>query len=131
MNAILREQIDRTDGRFRCAFSLSGTVIDQMRDWAPKALESFVALAQTGCVEFLGETSHHSLAFDTNPGEFEAQVEAHSAVVEDLFGRRPTTFRNTELCINDSIARRIEALGFDVLLGEGADRLLGQEPSEH
>lgn len=125
MNDILRKQIDQTDGRFRCAFSLSGTVIEQLRDWAPGALDSFVSLADTGCVEFLGETSQHSLAFDTDPDEFAAQVEAHASVVTDLFGKRPTTFRNTELCISDGIAQQVEALGFDTLLGEGADRLLG------
>jgi alpha-amylase len=129
MNDIIRRKIEETDGRFRCAFSLSGTVIQQMRAWAPQALESFVALAETGSVEFLGETSHHSLAFETCPDEFEAQVASHSAVIEDLFGRRPTTFRNTELCIDAGIAQRVEKLGFDVLLGEGADRLLGWRSS--
>ena len=125
MNQILLDQIEQTDGRFRCAFSLSGTAIQQMKDWAPKALESFVALAETGNVEYLAETSHHSLAFDVDPQEFEAQVLSHAEVIEDLFGQHPKTFRNTELCIDEDLARRVENLGFDVLLGEGADRLLG------
>ena len=129
MNEIVRQQIEKTDGRFRCAFSLSGTVIEQMRDWAPAALDSFVALAETGAVEFLAETSHHSLAFDADPDEFEAQVRVHAALIEDLFGQRPTTFRNTELCISNDIAERVEKLGFDTLLGEGADRLLGWRSS--
>lgn len=128
MNRILLEQIEATDQRFRCAFSISGTALSQMRDWAPAALDSFVALAETGCVEFLGETSHHSLAFNQEADtgdEFEQQVQAHSEVIQDLFGRRPTTFRNTELCIDEELAKRVEEMGFDVLLGEGADRLLG------
>jgi alpha-amylase len=125
MNRLLLEQIEATDGRFRCAFSLSGTVIQQLKDWAPKALDSFVKLAETGCVEFLAETSHHSLAFDGDPVEFRAQVANHCVVVEDLFGRRPTTFRNTELVIDEPLARWVEDMGFDVLLGEGADQLLG------
>jgi alpha-amylase len=129
MNEIVKRQIEKLDGRFRCAFSLSGTAIQQMRDWAPAALDSFVALAETGAVEFLAETSHHSLAFETCPEEFEAQVRDHAALIEDLFGKRPTTFRNTELCIDANIAARVEKLGFDVLLGEGADRLLGWRSS--
>ena len=129
MNALLLDQIEATDGRFRCAFSLSGTVIEQLKDWAPKALESFVRLAETGCVEFLAETSHHSLAFETDPGEFEAQVKSHCAVIEELFGKRPTTFRNTELVIDEPLAKRVEAMGFDTLLGEGADRMLGWRSS--
>lgn len=136
MNEILLEQIEATEGRFQCAFSISGTAIAQMRRWAPKALDSFVALAETGCVEFLAETSHHSLAFDRRAeaptgDEFEAQVQAHAAVIEDLFGKRPTTFRNTELCIDEELALRVERLGYKVLLGEGADRLLGWRSAQY
>jgi alpha-amylase len=42
-----------------------------------------------------------------------------------LFGRRPTTLRNTELVVSNGIARRAEDLGFSAILGEGADQLLG------
>jgi alpha-amylase len=125
MNRVLREAIERTDGEFRCAFSLSGTVIRQLREWAPAALDSFIALAETGSVEFLCETSQHSLAALADAGEFKAQVEIQRATVEELFGRRPTTFRNTELIVDNGICAQIEALGFDAVLGEGADRLLG------
>ena len=45
--------------------------------------------------------------------------------------RRPTTFRNTELCIHEELAQRIEGLGFDVLLGEGWDDLLGWRSAQH
>ena len=125
MNELILEQIEATEGRFRCAFSLSGTVIQQMRDWAPKALASFVRLAETGSVEFLAETSHHSLAYEGDLQEFRDQVENQRAVVEDLFGERPTTFRNTELVIDERLARIVEDMDFEVLLGEGADDLLG------
>ncbi len=125
MNKILLEQIEATEGRFRCAFSISGTVLEQLRDWSPETIDSFVRLAETGSVEFLAETSHHSLAFLGDVEEFDAQVKTHARTIEDLFGRRPTAFRNTELCIDEPLARRTEDLGFDVLLGEGADRLLG------
>jgi alpha-amylase len=125
MNAILAETIERTAGRFRCAFSLSGTLLSQLERWAPEALESFVTLARTDAVEFLCETSHHSLAYRDDPREFLEQIEAHSARIEALFGRRPTTFRNTELIIDDSVARTAEHFGFTALLGEGTERLLG------
>ncbi|MBL8754751.1 MAG: glycoside hydrolase family 57 protein [Planctomycetes bacterium] len=124
MNRLLLDAIERTDGQFRCAFSLSGTVIRQMRDWVPDALDSFVALAETGNVEFLCETSQHSLAAVIDLAEFEAQVEQQRATVTDLFGA-PTTFRNTELILDNAICRKVEQLGFECMMGEGADRLLG------
>ena len=118
------EAVRRTKGRFRCAFSISGTALDQMEAYAPEALAVFRDLAKTGAVEFLAETSHHSLAALSNAAEFRAQVTAHADRVERLFGRRPTTFRNTELVLNDRVMRLVRRMGFESILGEGADRLL-------
>ena len=126
MNRLLLELIDRTDGRFRCAFSVSGTALRQLEAWAPEALESFQALAGSGAVEFLGETSHHSLAAIADMDEFRAQVEDQRARVRALFGQEPVTFRNTELVFDEAIAREVARLGFSALLGEGAERLLGE-----
>ena len=54
-NKIL-ELIKRFDGRFKVSYSLSGVAIEQMKQFAPDVLDSFVKLADTGCVEFLAET---------------------------------------------------------------------------
>ena len=121
--------VRRTKGKFRCAFSISGTALDQMEAHAPEALAVFRDLAETGAVEFLAETSHHSLAALSNAAEFKAQVTAHADRVLRLFGRRPTTFRNTELVLSDGVMRLVRRLGFRAILGEGADRLLkGRSP---
>ena len=60
--AASREAIEKADGRFRCAFGITGTALSQMESWATEALDSFVALAETGCVEFIAETGYHSLS---------------------------------------------------------------------
>jgi alpha-amylase len=125
MNALLLRGIEETEGRFRCAFSISGTALDQLEAWAPDALEGFRRLAATGCVEFLAETSHHSLASEIDREEFDRQVLRHATRIESLFGRRPTTFRNTELVCSNDLARHVEDLGFDAILAEGAERVLG------
>jgi alpha-amylase len=125
MNALILDLIEKHAGKFRVSYSLSGTVLDQMEAWAPEALASFQALSASGHAEFLGETSHHSLSSLTDLAEFEGQVAAHADRIERLFGRRPTTFRNTELVIDEKIAKTVEKLGFNAMLGEGADHLLG------
>ena len=125
MNAVLLDLAKRHEGRFRVGLSVTGTLLDQLRAWSPATLDSFVALAESGAVEFLCETSQHSVSALTCPDEFKAQVELHARTIEDLFGQRPTTFRNTELIIREDIARIVESMGFATLLGEGADRLLG------
>lgn len=123
--ALLRRAIERSEGRFRCALSITGTLIDQLERWAPEALDAFRALHDTGGLEVVAETSHHSLAFLGNRKEFRAQVLGHAARLERVFGRRPRTFRNTELVLDDRVARAAEEMGFEAILGEGADHLLG------
>src|SRR5512144_3085390 len=73
-NALLLNLIGEYGGEFRVAFSLSGTLIDQLERYRPDVLEGFRRLAETGCVEFLDETDGHSLAFLYSPEEFQEQV---------------------------------------------------------
>ena len=128
MNAVIAEAIEDTGGRFRCAFAITGTLLEQLERWAPAALDSFVALARTGAVEFVCETAFHSLASVGGTAEaraeFAAQVELQHARLKDLFGLAPRTFRNTELILDNTIARQVEELGFACQLGEGVDALL-------
>jgi len=131
MNKLVRRLIESHDGAFRVAYSISGTALEQMERWAPEALASFQDLARTGCVEILGETSHHSLCALSDLDEFRDQVRAQADRVEHLFGRRPVTFRNTELVIDERIAAVAHELGFTAMLGEGADHLLGWRSAHH
>ncbi len=130
-NAVLREAIEKTDGRFRCSFALTGTVLSQLEQWAPEALDSFIELASSGAVEIICETAYHSLSSTIDGEEFEAQVIAQRERLADLFGKTPVTFRNTELVFDNEVARRIEGLGFEALLAEGADRLLDWRSPRH
>jgi alpha-amylase len=125
MTSLLRRLVGEWGDRFRCAFSISGTALDQLERWAPEALDGFRSLAASGNVEFLAETSHHSLACLYDEEEFESQVRAHARRIQQLFGVLPTTFRNTELVCSNRIARLAEGLGMRGILGEGADHLLG------
>ncbi len=125
MNDLLLRLIQRHGAQFRCAMSVTSTVLEQMERWAPDALASFKRLAETGAVEFVSETSHHSLAFLANGREFRAQVRAQTERLERVFGKRPRSFRNTELVIDDRVTRVADELGFAALLGEGADHLVG------
>ena len=83
-------------------------------------------MAETGCVEFLAETYHHSLSFLYSKAEFIEQVEAHKKIIGSLFGQTPKVFRNTELIYNNQLAQLIDSIGgFDAILSEGADYILG------
>jgi alpha-amylase len=125
MHALLEALVAEHEGRFKFAFSITGTALDQTERWAPDLIESTQRLAATGCVEILGETYHHSLAGVAHPREFSEQVALHSERVARLLGVRPRVFRNTELTFHDELAPRIAALGFRGALAEGAERVLG------
>ncbi len=116
---------------FKFAFGLSGTLIDQMRRYDPKLLQLFQKVAQTGMCEFTGETYYHSLAglFGDDKNEFNTQVNLHSDTILELFGRRPTAFRNTEMLYNNSVAQAVRDLGFKAILTEGLERVLGPNRS--
>jgi len=124
-NACIRELIDRHEGRFRVSYSLTGTVIEQFQRWRPEVLESFQDLARTGCVEFIAETYYHSLAFLYHRDEFASQTQKHCELMGELFGQKPRVFRNTELTYNNDVAKAVEDMGFDAILTEGADHVLG------
>jgi alpha-amylase len=125
-NQLMLDLIRRHEGRFKVAYSITGVVLDQFKEYAPEVLASFQELAQTGCVEFLGETYYHSLSFLFSPREFAAQIDAHKKAVQELFGQTPRIFRNTELVYNNALAETIERIGgFDAVLAEGADHILG------
>jgi alpha-amylase len=118
--------INRFDGRFKIAYSITGTLLEQIKDFAPEVMSTFDALARTGCVEFLGETYYHSLSFLYSQQEFRQQVEKHRDTVKSLFGQTPRVFRNTELIYNNELAGAVESMDlFDGIITEGADHILG------
>lgn len=124
-NELLLRLIEKNKGKFKVAFSITGVAIEQFKLYAPEVLESFKKLAETGCVEFLGETYAHSLVALKDEAAFTYQVKTHSDLMEELFGKRPTVFRNTELIYSDHIGEMVARMGFKAILTEGAKHVLG------
>ena len=124
-NDLLLQMINDSNKRFKVAFSISGTAIEQFQLYVPEFLESMKLLVDTGCVEFLAETYDHSLASLADGDEFRLQVEKHSKLIYELFGQKPKVFRNTEFIYNDEIASQIYEMGYKTVLTEGARHILG------
>jgi alpha-amylase len=124
-NRMLLEIIRRHEGRFRIAYSISGMALEQFEQHAPEVIETFQELARSGAVEFLAETYNHSLAFLYSREEFRAQVDLHRAKMKSLFGQEPRVFRNTELIYNNDLANFVSHMGYDGILSEGPDTVLG------
>lgn len=118
-------QLIRQNPAFCLSMSITGTVLEQLERWAPDALQSFKDLVATGRVELVGETYHHSLAFFYARDEFEAQVRMHREKLQTLFGQTPRIFRNTELAYNNDLAYWADQAGYQGILAEGWDPVLG------
>lgn len=124
-NKLLLDLINKYKGKFKVSFSISGVALQQFTEYAPEVITSFQKLASTGNVEFLAETYAHSLVALKSKTEFANQINMQVDLIQELFGQRPTAFRNTELVYSDEIGEMVNELGFKVMLAEGAKHILG------
>ncbi|TAH27285.1 MAG: alpha-amylase [Cytophagales bacterium] len=123
-NKLMLELIQKSNKKFRIAFSISGVAIEQFEKYRPDVLDSFIRLAKTGCVEFLSETYYHSLSYVYSKPEFERQIELHREKIVEHFNQVPKVFRNTECIFDNQLAEDIYQLGFKGILAEGVPYLL-------
>ena len=124
MNHLLEKLLnDHPD--FKVSLSITGTFIEQAEQFDSSVLDSFKRLVDTGRVEILSETYHHSLAFFYDRNEFEAQVERHRQKIREVFGVETRVFRNTELAYNNELAKWADDYGFNGIIAEGWDDVLG------
>lgn len=130
-NKLMLDLIKQHGGAFRISYSISGTALDQFEKYTPEVIDSFRALAETGCVEFMAETYTHSLSALKSKQEFTDQVRIHSHKIETLFGLKPKVFRNTELIYSDDIGNMVADMGFSAQLTEGAKHILGWRSPNH
>jgi len=124
-NKTILNLIKQHGDSFKASYSMSGVFLEQAEEYNPNVLNSFQELVDTGCVEILDETYHHSLAFLKSKEEFKEQVLMHRRRVKQLFNVKPEVFRNTELIYNNEIANYVESMGYKGILAEGADHILG------
>jgi alpha-amylase len=125
MNQLMLELVKKYKGKFKIAYSISGSALEQFQRFAPDVIDSFKALAATGSVEFLAETYYHSLASIGSDSEFRHQVQKHAAKIEEVFGVTPTAFRNTELIYDNGIGELVYEMGYKTMLTEGARHIMG------
>ncbi len=125
MNELLQRAIKENKGKFKVAFSITGTVLEQFDRHAPEVIDSFKALIDTGCVEILCETYNHSLSALKNGIELRNQVEKQKLALKEYFGVEPKVFRNTELIYSDEIGAELYDMGFKTVLTEGAKHIMG------
>lgn len=128
-NSTILELIDKFKGekkKFKVSYAITGAFLELCEMFNKDLLDSFKQLADTKCVEFIGETYYHSLSslFDQK-NEFVEQVNMHRQIIKDLFNFSTKTFVNTEMIFNNLIGKIVEELGFDAIFTEGTEKILG------
>jgi glycogen synthase len=119
---------------FKITFSMSGTFLEQAQMYKPEVITCLQQLLAAGRdknqVEFLEETYYHSLVSlfaDVHRQEFRDQVALHRGKMEDLFGIKPASFRNTELMFNNDIAYVVADMGYKAMLCEKRNDMFGRK----
>lgn len=130
-NRTILDMIRSSNGKFKCAYAISGIILEQLEQYAPEVIDSFKELAATGCIEFLAEPYAHSLAPIFNANEWENQLKLHADKIESLFGLRPTTLCNSDLIYSDDIGDKAYKMGFKAMLIEGAKHVMGWKSSNY
>jgi len=120
----LQEMIRLSKGRFGCALSVSGVLVEMFQQFAPEMIDTLKELADTGCVEFVATPYSQSLAAVYSETETAEQLQLHQAMVKELFGQESTTICNTELVYSDEIAYTLQQLGYKAVMTEGAKHVL-------
>lgn len=124
-NKVIAEMIRSSNSKFKCSFSISGVAIEQLEQYAPEVIDSFKELAKTGCVEFLAEPYAHSLASVFDAEEFRQQIKRHAFKIEALFGKKPSTFFNSEMIYSDEIGEIVSSMGYKTMLVDQTKHILG------
>ena len=127
---LLSENLDKYP-EFKVSLSITGTWLEQAEKWEPDLIRIIRRMVDSKQAEIVGETYYHSLAYFYNLDEFNDQVKMHAETIKRLFGVEPKVFRNTEFAYNDSLARWAEAQGYEAILAEGWDKILGWRSPNH
>ena len=120
----IKEMIRLSKGRFHCALSITGVVLEMFQQFAPEMIDVLKDLAETGCVEFVATPYAYSLATVYSETEAAEQLKLQQGMVKELFGVESTTICNTELIYSDEMAIQLYQQGYKTVMTEGAKHIL-------
>ena len=120
----IKDMINLSKGKFHCAISLSGTMIEMFEQFNPEMIDILKELAATKAVEFLATPYAYSLASEYNLDEFKRQLKFQGELIESILGVKVQSVWNTELLYTDEAAYNLNKMGYKIILTEGAKHIL-------
>jgi len=113
--------LDLLDEGFRCAFGISGVMLEHLEEWYPDTLELLSHAATHRNAEVLAQTYYHSVAgLFADPQEFVDELLMHRDLMKEHFSVVPTTFAHTDYPITPATAEALAGSGIGAAIIEGA-----------
>ena len=120
----IKDMINLSKGKFHCAISISGTMIEMFEQFNPEMIDILKELAATKAVEFLATPYSYSLASEYNADEFKKQLKLQGDLLESILGVKAQTVWNTELLYTDELAYNLNKAGYKAIMTEGAKHII-------
>ena len=120
----IKDMINLSKGKFHCALSISGTMIEMFEQFNPEMIDILKELAATKAVEFLATPYSYSLAAEYNQEEFKKQLKFQGELMESILGVKVQSVWNTDLLYTDEEAYNLNKMGYKTILTEGAKHVL-------
>ena len=120
----IKDMINLSKGKFHCAISVSGTMIEMFEQFNPEMIDILKELAATKAVEFLATPYSYSLASEYNESEMKLQFKKQGELLENVLGVKAQTVFNTELLYTDETAYQLNKLGYKAIMTEGAKHVI-------
>jgi alpha-amylase len=122
--------LDLLKDGLKCAFSISGMVVDQLERWDPGMLDLLTEAATQPGVELLAQTYYHSVAgLFKDQREFRDEILLHRDLMHERFGSTPTLFAHTEYPLTPVTASTLADTGMEAAIIEGNGGVV--QESEH
>jgi len=110
---------------FRFSLSVSGIWLEQAESLGPELVGAARSAVGAGA-ELVAQPYYHGVSpLLGDLDEMEEQVRLQAGRVGAALGGRPAAAEATEMLYNDEIAASLARAGFDLVLTEGAERVLG------
>jgi len=127
---IIKNNIEKYEG-FKVNFSISGVLLEQLKESNIDVIKLFQDLASSERVEFLAQTYYHSLSWFIDKKEFYEQIKIQADSIEENIGYKPKSAENTEFIYNNDIGCFLKNMGYKVVVTEGVDFILnGRSPNK-
>lgn len=109
------------DGGFKCAFSISGAMVEHLERWYPETLELISRAATHENAEILAETYYHSVSGQfTDLSGFVDELLMHRDLMKERFSATPTTFAHTDYPLTPATREALIDAGIEAAIVEGS-----------